>query len=273
MQPRTFIVYVALLLLITLPLAGCGADGGAAVPTAAQAAAPTTASAPTAAPQPTAVPPTAAPPTEAPTAPPTAAPEPTAAPTTAAQHAAGDLTDDELVKALDTTFGTFPRRQRMTVTLKKDNSTSTAVAELESADRIHGSQEIREQMYEAVVISPTVYLKTPQGWQKQNDPSLLQLFTLVANPGAFLKSSGFQELLAELKKNKTPYKQIGTEQIGGMQTQIYQYEVHSPAINATYTFWLGSDGRFYKLESESERIKSSTELEFDPSIKVEPPAL
>jgi hypothetical protein len=190
-----------------------------------------------------------------------------------AAPAAGELTDEEVLKALNVTFASFPRRQRMTVTLKKDNSTSTAVAELESADRIHGSQEIRGQVYEAVVISPTVYLKTPQGWQKQNDPSLLQLFTLVANPGAFLKSSGFQELLAELKKNKTPYKQIGTEQIGGMQTQIYQYEVHSPAINATYTFWLGSDGRFYKLESESERIKSSTELEFDPSIKVEPPAL
>jgi hypothetical protein len=269
MQPRTFIVYVALFLLIALPLAGCGADGGAAAPTASQVTAPTSASAPTAAP------PTAVPPTAVPTLAPTAAPEPTAEPTAdvGAAPAAGELTDEEVLKALNVTFASFPRRQRMTVTLKKDNSTSKAVAELESADRIHGSQEIRGQVYEAVVISPTVYLKTPQGWQKQNDPSMLQLFTLVANPGAFLKSSGFQELFAALKKNKSAYKLIGTEQIGGIQAQIYQYEVHSPVINATYTFWLGADGRIYKMESESDRLKSSTFMEFDPSIKVEPPAV
>src|SRR5262245_9559672 len=187
MHTRNRAAQLALIALLVLALAACGSSASSPAPTnaAPQAGAPTSAPEPTTAPQPTVAPPTAAP-----TAAPTVAPEPTAAPTTAAQPAlstASGPTDEELVKALDTTFATFPRRQRTTVTLKKDNSMSTIVAELESADRMRGSQEIKGQMFEAVVISPTVYLKTPQGWQKQSDPSLLQLFTLVANPGAFLK--------------------------------------------------------------------------------------
>ena len=247
MQPHNRAAQLVLMALLALTLGACGSSASSTPPTSAppQAAAPTS------------------------------APEPTTAPTTAAQPAGGttgDLTDEELVKGLDTTFATFPRRQRTTVTLKSSNTTSTAVAELESADRIHASIEMKGQVYEAVVISPTVYIKTPQGWLQQKDPSSLQLFSVIANPSVFLKSSGFQDLLAELKKNKTPYKLIGTEQMGGVETKIYQYEVHSPEINATYTFWLGPDGRYYKLDSESERIKSSTELEFDPSIKVAAPA-
>ncbi|HET9224118.1 MAG TPA: hypothetical protein VFO07_16515, partial [Roseiflexaceae bacterium] len=77
----------------------------------------------------------------------------------------------------------------------------------------------------------------------QNDPSLLAFFRKVANPVELLKDMGFAELVAASNKDKPIYKQIGTEQIGGVATRIYQYEVHSGAINATYTFWLGADGR------------------------------
>src|SRR5262249_47347118 len=129
-------------------------------------------------------------------------------------------------------------------------------------------QELNGQMFEAVLISPTLYLKTPQGWQQERNPGALASFSQLANPTDFLKKMGFEQLVAESNKNGVIDKLVGTEQIGGVQTRVYQYEIHSSGINATYKYWLGTDGKIYRMDSESERLKSSTTIEFDPSIKV-----
>jgi hypothetical protein len=284
----TLLQLLGSLLAITILLTACGQTAAPAAPTS---------SAPTSAPATTAVPttPAVAPsPTTAPTvAPsltkaPTLAPSPTPAPTQPpAAVSGGDLSVAEMRAIFEASFAAYPWRWKQTVVIKETKQTIEGRLEAQSGTRVHTVTPLGEQnaVIESILISPTLYLKatgvppeklkefgaTEGQWYKV-PPSFASAVYLAGNPPKLLESLGFGEELKRLEAGGKPYKLTGTEMVGGTQTNVYELVISGVTGSFTHRISVGaSDRRIYKMVSDGPLQTATTVVEYDPSIKIDPP--
>jgi hypothetical protein len=236
---------------------------------------------------------------EQPTLESTATPSPTTAPaaataTTASSGGApsgGELSGDQLLKIFQTSVTAYPWRWRENATQKDTQQTSTAVIEAQSGARVHVIQEhsIAEQkvIIESILITPTLYMKGTGGnpnlyktfgategqWLRVPPTSPLAGFAemvyLLGNPEQLLNSLGLTELEKTLKQGSAKF--VGTEQVGNMSTSVYEIRAGSGDAAVTYRWYVGSDGRLYKMSSDSAALSTTILIEYDPSINIQPP--
>jgi hypothetical protein len=284
MNRRSAILLATLLTLAATALAACG-PAASSGPTAA----------PTVAPQPTAAPVTAPAPTVAPTiAPqPTAVPQPTAAPTQPAAAAlGGDLSVAEMRAIFEASFAAYPWRWKQTVIIKETKQTLESRLEAQSSTRVHTVAPLGEQnaVLESILISPTLYLKatgvppetlkefgaTEGQWYKVPPGSPLASYAsavyLAGNPPKLLESLGFGEELKQLEAGAKPYKLVGTETVGGTQTNVYELTISGVTGSFTHRISVGAGNRrIYKMVSDGPLQIATTVVEYDPGITVAPP--
>lgn len=225
--------------------------------------------------------------------PPTVVPLPTAAPITPTSAASvlpsGDLSDNEMTKIFTSSFSAYPWRMRQTVLTKSINVTITGLVEAQSKTQAHtiANQPIgaTTATIETVVISPTIYAKvtgipsaqlkafgvTEGQWTKTIPPDfkavVYDLAVSAADPTQLLKNLGFQELMAKANADQKGYKLVGTEQVNGIATNVYEIKLGT----VTYRTSVGRDGRIYKMQSDSPTRTATTIVEYDPSIRITAP--
>jgi hypothetical protein len=277
-----------LLVTAAMALAACGQPAASATPqpTPAPTSAPTS--------QPT-NPPIAAP---SPTKAPTLAPSPTPAPTQPpAAVSGGDLSIDQMKTIFESSFAAYPWRWRQSVVNKSTQETITGgVIEVQSSSRVHTvtphAEVASNAVIESILITPTLYMKatglpanvlarvgaTEGQWFKVPSGSPLANYAtyiyLLGNPAQLLQQLGFADLLKQANPNAKPYKLVGTETVGSVRTNVYEVKVSSNDTTVTYRTSVGvSDGRIYKMMSDGQLLTATTIIEYDPSIKIEPPVL
>jgi hypothetical protein len=273
----------------TAPTAGVvQATTGAPTAMPASAAQPSAPPLATSAPLPTTAP-TVAPPTTAPTV--AAA---TQAPAAPSALSGGDLSEADMAKIFQTSFASYPWRMKETATAKSTNETVTGLVEAQSSTQVHlvsqqmiGSNNV---ILESILITPTLYMKatgapaellkqfgaTEGQWLQVPQGSPLQAFAemayLAANPSQLLARIGFQDIMKKVGTDPKPYKLVGTEQVGGVQTNAYEVKVGSGDAAVTYHVSVGiGDGRIYKMVSDGSQHSSTIIVEYDPSINIQPP--
>jgi hypothetical protein len=254
----------------TLPTSAPGVSPAAATNTAQATTAPTSA------PTPTRVAPTATP-----------APAASALP-------GGDLSEADMTKIFQDSFAAYPWRMKQSVTIKDTQQTITALIEAQSSTRVHmvTQADIGGSMVtiESILITPTLYMKATGAppeflrevgaqegkWLKVPEGSPLagfaQLAYLVANPMELAAKIGLQNRIDQLNPNQKPHKLVGTESVGNALTNMYESKVGSGDSPITYRVSVGSsDGRIYKMVSDSALRTATTTVEYDPSINIQPP--
>ncbi len=231
---------------------------------------------------------------------PTSAPTPTRLAPTATQAPAasalpgGDLSEADMAKLFRASFAAYPWRWKQSGTVKATQETVTGLIEAQSSTRVHviSNQTIDANniMIESILITPTLYMKatgappdvlrqfgaTEGQWLKVPPSSPLadfaQLAYLIANPAKLLVTIGFHDLLKQADPNAKPYKLVGTESVGSALTNVYEAKVGSGDLVVTYRTSVGSsDGRIYKMVSDSALLITTTTVEYDSSINIQPP--
>jgi len=220
---------------------------------------------------------------------------PTATPTPAVRALpGGDLSEADMTKIFQASFAAYPWRMKQSVTSKDTQQTITGLIEAQSSTRVHMVTQagIGGSMVtvESILITPTLYMKATGAphevlqqvgaqegkWLKVPEGSPLagfaELAYLAANPMELLAKIGFQNLIKQLNPNQKPHKLVGTESVGNALTNVYELKVGSGDSAITYRVSVGSsDGRIYKMVSDSARQTATTIVEYDPSINIHPP--
>ncbi|HZQ06210.1 MAG TPA: hypothetical protein VFD70_06485 [Anaerolineae bacterium] len=218
---------------------------------------------------------------------------PTSAPAASNTLPGGDLTGEQLFAIAKASFMHYPWRMQQSVTTKSNQTISTLI-EAESDTRVHTVSEQpiagKNIQIEIIALDQDSYGKatnapenilTPLGmkegqWAKipANSPlaAYVDLARVAANPLKILEQLGVTN---QVTQNKTAFKLVGSENLNGAPTNIYSWQQPStvdPNAQATYRVWIGtSDGLIHQMMSDSPVGTTKTTLEYDSSLKIQPP--
>jgi hypothetical protein len=282
------------LLVIAMTIAACG-TGGAATPTPSVSltATPAVATA-TAVPPTSTVPPTTAPVTETPEIPlPTLVVPTPVPPATAGPLPSGDLSDIQMASILNGSLADYPWRMNFHALGSAVDQVITGTITTQSSERLE--MTIEEPVSGApviadiILITPTLYAKVSgfpsdvlqaaglqdNQWAKvAREQDVLGVWSLAYAaevPGDLLLSFGFQSLLTLSTTDQTPLKLTGTEQVGGVQTNVYQRQVTDPTGTFTYQVDVGTaNGRIYAMQAHGP-ITTTVTIVYDQSISIQAP--
>jgi hypothetical protein len=192
----------------------------------------------------------------------------------------GDLSEADMTKIFQASLAAYPLRMKQSVTSKDSQQTITGLIEAQSSTRVHmvTQTDIDGSMVtvESILITPTLYMKAtgapPQVLQQVGAQEGKWLKVPEDSPLAGFAKIGFQNLIKQLDLNQKPHKLVGTESVGNALTNVYELKVGSGDSAITYRVSVGSsDGRIYKMVSDSARQTATTIVEYDPSINIQPP--
>jgi hypothetical protein len=271
------------------------------VPTALPPTATATAIPPT--PTPTVLPPTATataiPPTPTPTASPppaTAAPTvapPTSPPATPGPLPSGNLSTTQVAAILDRSVTAYPYRIEYQGVDQASGQNLQGSIAAESSGRMEVT--VQQPVYgfpvtvDLIVITPTLYARVtgapslvlqpaglqPGQWAKiAPDQDVLGLWDLVhaaANPTSLLMGLGFQGLLGPSTTGQPPFELIGTAQVGGVETNVYERQVTGANGTTTYRIFVGkADGRIYMMQAQ-DSVEATATMTYLQTLDIQAP--
>ncbi len=206
----------------------------------------------------------------------------------------GDLTGAEMSAILQNSFTAYPWQLQFTSTNVTTSETVSGTVKAQSPDRVETVIEQPIQSSPAVadiiVISPTLYVKVtgvpalaletiglqPGQWAKiapgQDSLNLTGLALAAANPSQLLGDMGYQGLLSVPNPSEQVFTLTGTEDVNGVQANVYEYQSGSGTGSTTFQVAVGvDDGRVYRVQSEGPQQTSSTTVTYDSSLSIEAP--
>lgn len=295
--------YLLTLVVISLSLAACGAAStSSATPTLPpyQTATPSTAGATATVTAPaygTTVPATATSAPLAGTAQPTVA-IPTAAPTTlptatAGPLPSGDLTNVQMATILGDSLADYPWRMEFHSEAQSAGQAITGTVTANSTSRLEVA--IEEPVagtpvsIDLIVITPTLYAKVngipssvlqaaglQEGqWGKvsasQDVLGLSNIASAATNPLDLVLGLGFQDLLSPSPNDQTPFKLTGTEEVAGVETNVYTRQASGAIGETTYKVYVGTaNSRIYMMQAQGP-INATVNMTYDSTINVQAP--
>jgi hypothetical protein len=295
------IKYFLTLVAISMSLAACGAGStssttptlppyqtatpGRAEATATAPAYSTTISATaTSAPPPGTAEPTVAVPTTAPTTLATATPGPLPS---------GDLTNNQMATVLGDSLADYPWRMEFHSKSQSAGQAITGTITANSTSRLEVA--IEEPVagtpvtIDLIVITPTLYAKVngipssllqaaglqEDQWGKvptsQDVLGVSNIASAASNPSDLVLGLGFQDLLSPSPSDQTPFKLTGTEEVAGVETNVYTRQASGSIGNTTYKVYVGTaNSRIYMMQAEGP-ISATVNMTYDSSINVQAP--
>jgi hypothetical protein len=214
-------------------------------------------------------------------------------PATAGPLPSGDLSDSQMSTIVTDSLAAYPWTmdfhaedqavsQAITGTVKAESSTRL---EIDFEQPISGTPVIAD----LILITPTLYANVsgmPSDvlqaaglqdgkWGKvaptQDILGLWGIADAAAQPAYLIMGLGFQSLLVPSTTGQTPFKLSGTEQVNGVQTNVYERQVTDTSATFTYRVNVGTaDSRIYEMQA-SGPVTSTITMAYDQSLNIQPP--
>jgi hypothetical protein len=216
------------------------------------------------------------------------APTPTASATSTPANPAAtrpptgpSLTSAGMLAILQQSYGTYPRRLRLSSVSKSTNQASNSIIDSTDSDHLHLVSTVPmaqgNVVLEGIRISATLYMKPPDAaWRLANpdEQDLIGLLLLSANPGQAIAALGFTDAGVAANKDQKIFQAVGDEVVNAVLTTHYEQQAADPAGAGAIVndIWVGvADNKAHKIVSDSVYNEDTTLLEYDRSITVTAP--
>ncbi len=105
----------------------------------------------------------------------------------------------------------------------------------------------------------------------QDALGLWSLADAAVDPVSLLLSLGFQSLLNPSTTDQTPFKLSGTEQVGGVETNVYERQATDQFGTSTYRVNASTaDSRIYAMQAQGP-ITTTMTMAYDSTISIQAP--
>ena len=215
--------------------------------------------------------------------------------TSAQAAAAGVLSYADMNVILTDSFATLPWQMQLTTTTIATGAAITGTIEVDASGNVQTMFEqpiaaSAQALVDVVVITPTVYMKIdgvsaaalevvglqPGQWTKmsvgQDTLGLAQFALAAVNPTELFNFLGIGTIFNLPGAQQDVFKLVGTEEVNGVQANIYTFESTDSTGTTTFRIAVGvSDSRVHSIESTGPVQTTSMTMSYPSSLSITAP--